>query len=256
MVKKNENLLFILFLMLTIIGSSLTIKAGQLDKLQRAFLQSNEVKFDLLNFTILNPVNTTNEIEKAYPYRQVDEVENNTFTALQTQEITVITYKQSTQSHNLIYFAYGSCNNSTCPLDRGECLKLDTCKCNQHHAQINNTRTESGEMCNYKLKNQLTAFLLETFLVFGIGHFYCGRILNGVLKLFVFAIIIVLDILFKTSLKSKNWKTQRFYYILFYSLDFCLLFWHTFDVIMFGLNKYRDGNDIQLWVNGDILTTL
>jgi hypothetical protein len=110
---------------------------------------------------------------------------------------------------------------------------------------------DSYPQCNYELKKQMTAFLYELFLGFGAGHFYCERSLIAALKLvsFIFGILVIC--LFPITAKYISERTDSdtmvivvscFYYI----CALGLAFWFTYDLVMFGLNKYKDGYGFDL----------
>jgi TM2 domain-containing membrane protein YozV len=110
---------------------------------------------------------------------------------------------------------------------------------------------ESLNKCNYEKKKQMAAFLYEFFLGFGAGHFYCERYLNASLKLSAFLFGVLIICLLPLSAKFINDKfdsdclvltTSCFYY-------FCamgLAFWFIYDLVIFGMNKYLDGNGVPL----------
>ena len=85
---------------------------------------------------------------------------------------------------------YGNCNfkifdyfkeNST------EEDKLPKCECNMGYSSydIDVLNSDNNILCCYEQKGQLTAFLLEMFIGFGVGHFYIGGYIFGLIKLLV-----------------------------------------------------------------------
>jgi hypothetical protein len=85
---------------------------------------------------------------------------------------------------------YGNCNfkifdyfkeNST------EEDRLPHCECNMGYTSfdIDVLKTSNTIKCCYQQKGQLTAFLLEMFIGFGVGHFYIGNLYFGALKLVI-----------------------------------------------------------------------
>lgn len=63
------------------------------------------------------------------------------------------------------------CNfHGQCTSDRTECV------CDDEYATF---PVDSEHLCNYKRKSKLAAFLLQFFLGNGVGHFYVGRISEG-----------------------------------------------------------------------------
>lgn len=145
---------------------------------------------------------------------------------------------------NPIYEAFGKCNNSTCV--HGNCSSNNTCVCNKGYAQLPNSN--SNKLCNYKLYSQLKAFFLELFLVLGFGHLYCARILNFLLKLFIILLLLTIDIFTKYFLKITSYHSKKTVYVFSYIFYAAIVIWQVVDIIMFGLNYYKDGNGMPLWV--------
>jgi hypothetical protein len=142
----------------------------------------------------------------------------------------------------------GTCTDTNCKDPYGHCLNSFTCLCSPGYAQdYNQPASQDSPICSYKLKTQAVFLMLEFFFWFGIGHFYAGRWLYGLLKLLYIAGIILIDCLTKIPLKSKTNKFQRFWYSFIYVLYFSILIWQLFDIIMIGLNKFYDGNGMQFY---------
>ncbi len=104
--------------------------------------------------------------------------------------------------------------------------------------------------CCYKMKSKLTAILLELFASFGVGHFYIGQKINGLIKmsivLTILGIIIGSLILscFTDDISKKN--TGRFKYMIIFSvIIYCML--QFGDIIMFGTGFYKDGGTMELY---------
>jgi hypothetical protein len=92
-------------------------------------------------------------------------------------------------------------------------------------------------------KSQLTAFLLEFFLPIGAGHFYCGRIINGIIKLIFVLAVVLSDFIIKyVFIVKSSMNTKQVVNYIIYALYFLIIFWQLVDCLMFGLNKYNDGN--------------
>lgn len=75
--------------------------------------------------------------------------------------------------------------NESFSLEKHHTIK---CKCNIGYSSFDIDvlhKNESIIHCCYKQKSHLTAFYLELFLGFGIGHFYIGDIPFGLFKFFV-----------------------------------------------------------------------
>jgi hypothetical protein len=143
------------------------------------------------------------------------------------------------------------CNYNTCPLPN-VCTDATTCICATGYADVPTLTQDPTMACIYVQKKQLVAFLLEFFVANGIGHFYAGRILFGVLKLLVFLGPIIIGIMMcccGLALKpSENTSSCMGLCLMIFSCTFCCgaLVWQLVDLIMFGMNKYRDGNNVPL----------
>lgn len=114
---------------------------------------------------------------------------------------------------------------------------------NYNHVDSNSNIT----YCNYKQKEQFKAFLLETILIFGVGHFYSGRVLFGLIKALFFLLIISLDLMIKKTLSKKNSKTNNLYFCASFVFYFIIVSLHLYDIVMLGLNKYTDGYGVELF---------
>lgn len=165
------------------------------------------------------------------------------------QNQTIVTEDQSfnsteKQPRNPIYFAEGTCSNKTC--QNGICNDVNTCQCKSGYAQVNDSN--GNQLCNYKLKKQWIAFLLELFFVIGIGHFYCGRIVNGTVKLSAVFLVVTVDFLIKFLFRAERYKMQRGWNFLIYFLYLLVIVWQVVDIVLFGVNYYNDYYDLPLWV--------
>jgi TM2 domain-containing membrane protein YozV len=131
---------------------------------------------------------------------------------------------------------HGRCNDQ-----RNDCI------CDSGFSTVNST----DKKCNYQMKKQLVAFLCELFLGFGAGHFYAERYLNAALKLSAFLYGIYIICLFPISAKCISDRCENDFLVLtvscfYYCCAIGLAFWFIYDLVMFGMNKYLDGNQIQL----------
>lgn len=164
---------------------------------------------------------------------------------IQEDSITIQGFKtkQSYTEANPTYIAFGVCTAETC--SNGYCKDKNTCVCKPGFAQ---GPSSDSKLCAYRLKRQMTAFLLELFLVVGVGHFYSGRYVFGGLKLLFIFSIMLFDLLVKYFFRSDKYMIQRGYNAVIYVLYFSVIFWQVFDVVMFGINRYSDGNDMPLWI--------
>lgn len=146
-----------------------------------------------------------------------------------------------------------TCNKENCLY--GRCIDEGTCVCLQGYAtnlnkQQQNYHLEKNQdktFCNYKLKEQIVAFLLETLLVLGFGHIYAGRLIFGIVKMICIILFIGVDCIIKNSINEKSLKAKNLYYSLSLAIYFILILFQLFDIVMLGLNKYTDGNGMPLY---------
>jgi len=142
-----------------------------------------------------------------------------------------------------------------CENDERDCSGHGTCNeeknaciCTEEWATF---PEDSNQQCNYHKKKQLAAFLFEFFLGFGAGHFYCENYTIASLKLTSFLFGICIICLLPLTAKFINDRcesdsmvilTSCFYYL----CAMGLAFWFIYDLVIFGMNKYKDGNGIPL----------
>jgi TM2 domain-containing membrane protein YozV len=140
------------------------------------------------------------------------------------------------------------CNNQNCNVPFAVCTDTTTCSCLSAYANfVPADNPNTGLYCNYLRYKQLVAFLLEFFLSFGIGHFYCGRIVFGVIKLLCTLVPFMLGIVMFCSSISKESDCCGLALSIFTCLFLCAIaIWQIVDLIMFGLNSYADGNGVPL----------
>jgi len=129
--------------------------------------------------------------------------------------------------------------NGICTTDNKDCL------CN--FGYYTNKKDTNPVRCDYLQKLQLNAFLLELFVGFGAGHFYSERYLFASLKLIAFLFGIYIICLFPITAKCISDRFDSDFFIFFISCFYyiCaigLAFWFVWDLVMFGMNKYADGN--------------
>lgn len=157
------------------------------------------------------------------------------------------------------------CNVINCPNAYGKCVNNDTCKCNSGFVDISSILEKNEEsfskkffglkniFCSYEQKYQIIALVLEFFFPFGLGHFYLNRIIIGLLKL-IFALLIYT--FFRLSVNNRNFSNRVFNnyayfknnFYLFYNILLISLYVviHCYDLTMLILDKYTDGNGIEL----------
>lgn len=169
--------------------------------------------------------------------------------------LNFLSSSQQPQKQKLRFLQKFICENSTISCSgHGECTpdKLN-CMCESGFTTFPDPKDqiENNQRCNYEKKKQLKAFLFELFLGFGAGHFYTERYTMAGLKLgaFIFGIFIIC--LFPITAKFLSEKLESDCLVLsvscfYYLCSVGLAFWFIYDLVMFGMNKYNDGNGIQL----------
>lgn len=127
-----------------------------------------------------------------------------------------------------------------CPAVYGSCRSSTLCICKDYYANVPELQTDGN--CSYRMKKQLVAFLLEFFLNLGAGHFYRGVWYYGLIKLLIaFVAPCVICILACCFKKFASCAT-----CLNILLPITLCIWWLVDVILFGINYYKDVNYIPL----------
>lgn len=107
--------------------------------------------------------------------------------------------------------------------------------------------------CCYKKKSQFAAFLLETILGFGVGHFFIENYTLGVIKL-CFQVtaccsccLIGFCFCYKSNKHNEEPSNKQiFLNIAFLSGILIYMIWQTVDLVLFGINFYKDGNGVEL----------
>ena len=150
-------------------------------------------------------------------------------------------------SQYLIKSTNSICNTMNCPPFHGLCSG-DICLCEENYRTVNNNQIQNnGIFCNYRLKSRYTAFLLEFFFPFGLGHFYAGKTYLSAIKLGLF-ILLVCGCCGVICLNAKR-------QITFCSVVTCLIVvlsllgivvMEIFDLVSYGFGLYKDGNGIEM----------
>lgn len=124
------------------------------------------------------------------------------------------------------------------------------CICDKGYTEDPNNKEVK---CCYKKIDQFTPFILEVLIGFGIGHFYIGNSTIGLIKLVVeaFAIcsccLIGFCFCYKTNKHNEEASSkQKLINILFLSGIFIFITWQFVDMILFGINFYKDSNNVEL----------
>lgn len=141
------------------------------------------------------------------------------------------------------------CDATSCNLNFGTCSSNSICKCKIGYASA--PSYTNGIACSYEQKKQLTAFLLEIFIM-GAGHLYRGAVLVGILKIFFIVLFpfVLLCLVFMGIIIDSDIKTQNCFLIssivVFGLYTLSIIIWYFYDIINFGINSYTDGNGIPL----------
>lgn len=168
--------------------------------------------------------------------------------------------------YNKNYKVSISCSKFNCL--NGNCVDSKTCVCNKGYTTSNKGLNKENindkrYYCNYQMKDQLLAFLLESILILGFGHLYLGRLAYGLFKMTLICFFVGLDIInfYRSNKLNKdnelnkvhnNKILDRNYYFYFNILVYSgLTVFHLVDIVLMGLNKYPDGNGISLYFSLD-----
>ena len=130
---------------------------------------------------------------------------------------------------------YELCNEDNCPINRGTCSGENFCFC--FDGFISTFQTSS--FCDYEQKDRVLYFILEFVLSFGMGHFYAGNFIYGIIKSMSY--ILIFGLYFGKFYKKKGIDAARIR--LFLWLIFTL--WQMIDSICIGRGIFTDGNGKQ-----------
>ncbi len=166
------------------------------------------------------------------------------------------TFINNKDEDNDDYFYYKRnivCNNYTNCLSPSYCESPTVCKCGEGFANYDYpSQPKSNVYCQYEQKKQIIAFLLEFFVSLGVGHFYAGRVLFGAFKLLILLgpiIVIILTCFCGITLKPDESASNCISIMtVIFACVFCCasLIWQMVDIILFGINSYKDGNGVPL----------
>ncbi len=140
------------------------------------------------------------------------------------------------------------CGNITCVIDQGICMfrpENITCDCLPDYSTY---PIESTTKCNYLRKKQYVAFLLELCITYGAGHFYTENYQLAVPKLFFWIVSYCLFIVLRMIIKSNEDSTAASLIVALTSYLFCacMFCWQIADLVLFGMNVYKDGYGKEL----------
>ena len=145
---------------------------------------------------------------------------------------------------SFLIFSFEDC--SKC--ENGDCIDNNNniCECNEKYSTYPH---DAERLCSYKKKLQWIAFLLEAIPSFGIGHLYIKNYGFGIGKLIFWLITWLLLILMRYFSVQREWKDEMAlkFGLLSSLFTTVLIIWYITDLILFGLNRYTDGNNIDLY---------
>jgi hypothetical protein len=136
------------------------------------------------------------------------------------------------------------CSYENCPFSQGVCYD-NKCLCAYGFKTLSSA-SEPQINCNYHQKSKMTAFLLEFFFPFGLGHYYAGKFYFAIAKLVLF---VFLFCNFCGELVCMN---LRIFKLFICSTLFAIAFscmWLTFqsiDLLCYLTGLYNDGYGISM----------
>jgi hypothetical protein len=75
------------------------------------------------------------------------------------------------------------CDSTICTTEGGICFVNNLCLCRNCYITL---KTQNDHrLCNYAQYSSMKAFILEFLFPLGIGHFYMGNNINGIIKLLI-----------------------------------------------------------------------
>ena len=149
------------------------------------------------------------------------------------------------------YYKVNSCSPETC-LYPSICISSDICQCKKGYYNTNVDLNDNyDKKCSYKMKSNFSSFWIEIITNMGIGHMIIGNYYFGGIKLFyiIFTLCFFYYVCMSEANSKKNLGDCFHIFLSILNLIFCLgLFsWWIFDAIYFGINKYKDSNNIELF---------
>ena len=146
--------------------------------------------------------NKANKVNKEHTNKVIKEHINKD---IKVNKETTKKQRKKLQKGSFNYFTVKTnelCSYSNCNPRTGNCIDKNICQCSIGYADISFITQQPADRlyCTYQQKNQLTAFLLEFVFGIGIGHFYAGRVINGLLKFLLFGFILPCSVCCLTAL--------------------------------------------------------
>ena len=151
---------------------------------------------------------------------------------------------------------HGICENGYCKCDKKYVTYIDLKEIEEENLKNDEDQIELNsdiEVCNYKLKSQLTALMLSIFIGFGSEHFYMGNKGVGAGKFVFYIFCYFLNIgllLFYVLFKHKRnlLKFIGLFEGIYMALGFLFMFfWNLRDWIKIGLNQIPDSKGFKLY---------
>ena len=157
-----------------------------------------------------------------------------------------------------------------CPFNQGFC-NGGTCECLEGYKTLydKSLPLEQQTFCNYEQINHFVPLILE--IIPGLGHFYCGKYIQGAIKLILFVSLLSSAIYLHKELKIPKFVCSFVKILTNQALDLLLplrgndgfsmveiaqytfnvtntAFWilFCFDIYMYFTKSYRDGKGIPL----------
>ena len=149
------------------------------------------------------------------------------------------------------YYEIKICSEETCPYP-SLCISETICKCKEGFYNLNFDNNYSNK-CKYKMKSRNLSFWIEIITNIGIGHIIIGNYKIGICKLFYLTSTLCFFYYScmseKNSLKYLNDDYHLGICIINFLLCLGVFIWWLVDSILFGINKYKDGNGFELFNN-------
>ena len=149
------------------------------------------------------------------------------------------------------FYEVSECSVETCPYP-SICISSTVCQCKEGFYDTNSDENSNySNKCKYEMKSSYSPFWVEIITNLGIGHMLIGNYYFGLLKLGY--IIFTLGFFYYVCMSEANSKKNLgdcFHVILsLLNLLFCLglLSWWVVDAVLFGINKYKDSNGIEIF---------
>jgi hypothetical protein len=144
------------------------------------------------------------------------------------------------------------CSIDNCDEYGGICDENNTCECKENYTTL--PTHKSHKFCNYERKHKIAIAFLELLVGFGMGHFYCGRKINGSIKLMIFIILCCgcfCAVAFMAKISEEHRDNHNEVLLVLFkfygTISNIFIIWQTYDFLMFLTGVYKDGNNIPLY---------